>query len=148
VNKSMGALGGIFLVLFALWVAGCGGSSDEALTKSEFVKQGNAICSQAAKAREKAVFGFLKNANPQGNQDAVREEAAKKALPFYEEAAEQIDSLGAPAGDEAKVEAVVSAMEEAAAKIDANPQSAFAGDATFSEANKAAESYGLDACTA
>src|SRR5690242_14940555 len=132
----MGALGGIVLALLALLVAGCGGSSEEELTKSEFVKQGNAICTQAAKNREKAVFELLKNANPQGGQKVIRKEAAETALPFYEEAAEQLDSLGAPAGDEAKVEALVTAMEEAAAKIHANPQSAFAGDLPFRKPNK------------
>ena len=144
----MGALGGIVLALFALLVAGCGGSSEEALTKSEFVKQGNAICAVAAKEREKAIFEVANNANPSRSQQEVREEAVEAGIPVYEEATEQIADLGAPKGDEAKVEAVVEAMEEAAAKVNANPQSAFSGDRTFGKANKAAESYGLDACTA
>jgi len=146
VNKSMGALGGIVLLFFALLAAGCGGSSDEALTKAEFVKQGNAICTQARKAREKAVFGLIQNANPNGNQKALREEAADKAIPYYEEAAEQLADLGAPEGDEAKIEAIVTGMEEAAARVNANPQSAFTGSTPFRKANEAAESYGLEAC--
>lgn len=145
-NKSMGAVGGIVLLIFALLVAGCGSSGDEALNKSEFVKQGNAICTQARKAREKAVIDLVQNADPKSSQQALREEAAKKAMPYYEEAAEQLADLGAPKGDEAKVEGVVDAMEEAAARVNANPQSAFVGNAPFRKANEAAEGYGLEAC--
>jgi hypothetical protein len=146
VNKSMGAMGGITLLFFALLAAGCGGSSEEALTKSEFVKQGNAICAKATKTREKAVIELIKGADPQTSQKALQREAADIALPPYETAAEEIDDLGAPDGGEAEVEAIVEAMEEAAAQVDANPQTAIAGNLPFRKANKAAESYGLDAC--
>jgi len=146
VNKSSGALGGIVLVLIALLVAGCGGSSEEALTKSEFVEQGNAICKQATKEREKAIAEFAQTGNPNGSRENLQEEAVEKALPSYEGAAEKIAELRAPKGDEAKVEAIVEGMEETVAKIHANPQSAFAGDRAFRNANKAAENYGLDDC--
>jgi len=142
----MGALGGIVLLFFALLVVGCGSSSDEALSKSEFVKQGNAICAEATKAREKVILELIKTSDPSASQEATREEAVDKAMPFYEDAAEEIADLGAPSGDEAKVEAIVDAMDEAAAQVKANPQSAFTGNLPFRKANKAAESYGLDSC--
>lgn len=142
----MGVLGGVVLLVFALLAAGCGGSSDEALTKSEFVKQGNAICVEATEAREKEILKIIKSANPNDDQKALQREAADKAVPFYEGAAEEIADLGAPKGDEAKVEALVAAMEEAAAKVKASPQTAIAGNLPFRKANEAAEGYGLDAC--
>jgi hypothetical protein len=135
----------IFL-LFALLVSGCGGSDDEALSKSAFVKQGNAICQEATEEREKMLADFVKTADPNGNKEELQEKAVTQILPIYEEAAVKIEDLGAPAGDEAKVEAIVDAMEEAAAKVEANPQSAAVGDLPFRKANKAAESYGLKAC--
>lgn len=143
----MGAVGVIVVVLFALLAGGCGGGGgDEALSKSAFVKQGNAICTEATKEREKMLVEFTESANPKGNQEALQEKAVKMILPLYKGAAEKIDDLGAPEGDEAKVEAVVDAMEEAVAKIEANPQSAAVGNLPFRKANKAAESYGLKAC--
>ena len=145
-NKSMGALGGIVLLLLALLGAGCGSSSEEALSKSEFVKQGNGICAKATEAREKAVVEILKGADPKASQKALQQEAADKTVPYYEGAAEEIDDLGAPEGDETQVEELVDAMEEAAAQVKANPQTAITGNLPFRKANEAAESYGLDAC--
>jgi|SRR5215211_4598490 len=143
----MGAVGLIVFALFALLVGGCGGGGDEeALSKSAFVKQGNAICKEDAKKREKELTDFVESADPKGNKEALQEELIKQMLPIYEGTAEKIADLGAPAGDEAKVEAVVDAMEEAAAKVEANPQSAAIGNLPFRKANKAAESYGLKTC--
>jgi len=148
VNKSTGALGGVALLLFALLIAGCGSSSDEALSKSEFLKQGNAICAKNAKAREEAIVEVIKTHDPNASIKENREEAVQKILPIYEDTAEQIADLGAPKGDEAKVEALAEAMEEAATKLHANPGSAFSQNTPFVKPNKMAESYGLDACKA
>lgn len=146
-NKLMRASGGIALAIFALLVAGCGGSSDEALTKSEFLKQGNAICVQQTKAREQAISELLESANPNGGQKVIRKEAAERAVDLYEGATKDIAGLTPPKGDEATVEALIKSMEDAAARIRANPQSAFVG-VPFGKANKAAESYGLKDCVA
>ncbi|HET7589047.1 MAG TPA: hypothetical protein VFK14_02510 [Solirubrobacterales bacterium] len=143
-SKSIGVAGA--LALFALLITGCGGSGSKELSKAEFVKQGNAICEEATKAREKALVEFSETTNPKANQEVVREKLLAKILPLYEGAAEQLGELGAPAGDKAKVEGIVEAMEEAAARVEADPQTAAVGSLPFKKANEAAESYGLKAC--
>jgi hypothetical protein len=116
------------------------------LTKSEFVEQGNAICAEDTEEREKVLSELAETLNPNGDQEAYREQALTKLLPIYEGAAKQIGELGPPAGDEAKVEGIVKAMEEAVARVEANPQTAAVGSLPFKKANEAAESYGLKAC--
>jgi hypothetical protein len=147
VNKLMRASGGTALAIFALLVAGCGGSSEEALSKSEFLKQGNAICAQQTKAREEAISELIQSVDPSEGQKAIRKEAAEKAVDLYEGATKDIAELAAPKGDEAKVKAIIQSMEDSAASIRANPQSAFVGH-PFDKANKAVESYGLKDCVA
>ena len=146
VNKSMRALGGILAVLLVL-ATGCGGSGDKALSKSEFVKQGNTICEEATEAREELLAEASEAISPNEDQEVAREKLLSKLLPVYEGAAKQIGELGAPAGDEAKVKEIVRSMEEAAERAKANPQTVGVSDVPFRKANEAAESYGLKACT-
>lgn len=145
-KKSMGALAGAILLTLALLIAGCGGSSEEPLTKAEFVKKGNKICQEATQTREKEVDELTERFNPNGDQEAFREEAVISLLPTYQGAAEQIGDLAAPDGDEERVEEIVSAMNEAAEKVEANPQTATISNLPFRQANQAAEDYGLNAC--
>ena len=147
-NRSIGALGGILVLLFALLIAGCGDSGDqEQLSKAAFVKQGNEICADATEAREQIVNEFAETTDPNENLEAARRELMTKIMPTYEGAAEQIDELGAPAGDEAKIDEIVAAMKEAVERTEADPKTAMVGNLPFRKANAAAESYGLKACT-
>lgn len=145
-KSSMGTVAGAVLLLAALLIAGCGGSSDEPLTKAEFVKRGNEICLEATEKREKGVNKLTESFNPNGDQEAFREKAVLTLLPIYEETAEQIEDLPAPDGDQEKVDEIVSAMEAAAETVKANPQTATVSNIPFREANQAAEGYGLNAC--
>jgi phosphoglycolate phosphatase-like HAD superfamily hydrolase len=135
-------------VLVALIAAlGCGGSSDsEPLTKAEFGQQGNKICKDAEQARGKIVAKVIEETDPKGNQEKAQEEVVLKAIPTYEKAAEEIGDLGAPEGEEEKVENLVEAMEEAAGRAQADPHTAVISNAPFREADKLAEELGLDAC--
>lgn len=134
------------LAVACLAIAGCGGGSEEALTKTEFIKQGNAICDQATKAREKVISEVSEETNPKGNVEAAQEAVIHKGIPTYEKAAEELDGLAAPAGDEKKVEAIVAAMEEAANRALADPHTAIISDLPFRKADKLAEGYGLKSC--
>lgn len=129
-------------------VSGCGGSSSEdALTKSEFVKQGNVICEESAQERSKIVGEVVEEADPNGNVEAAQNRAVTEIIPVYEETAQQLGELGVPAGDEKQVEAIVEAMEAAAERALADPHTAVISNAPFREADKLAEGYGLKACT-
>src|SRR6476469_8714375 len=117
-------LGGF--VVMALLLAGCGGGDDEtALTKAQFVRQGNAICKSQTEAREKILSAALKRAEKQkAFTKAEKEEAIVELMGPYEEMTAELKDLGAPQGDEKQVEAITEAMEEAAAEVEKNPAKA------------------------
>jgi hypothetical protein len=143
-----GSILGAAAIAFALLVSGCGGSDEpEALTKAEFVKQGEAACKQGADERSKLIEEFSQKVKPgDANTVKVQEEVVLAAIPTYEKATTKIDELGAPEGDEQKVEEIVKAMEGAVEQVKANPGSAAISSIPFKEANKLLQDYGLDGC--
>ena len=136
------------VVAFALVaVVGCGGGSDSSsLTKAEFSKQGNKICAEATQARSKIVGEAVKNADPKANQEDLQVELIEKIVPTYESAAEKIGDLGAPKGEEEKVENLVGEMEDAADRVMADPHTAAISNVPFRKADKVAQELGLKEC--
>jgi hypothetical protein len=146
VNK--GAIGSIVgLALLAILVAtGCGSSgSDETVTKTDFVRQGNAICGKWQQARTNAFSAVNTKFKPPITQ-AKREKAILYVLSPYEDAIEGLKELDPPAGEEAKVEAMIEAMEQGWEQAQADPSSLISSSAAFSKSNKLLEAYGLKEC--
>jgi phosphoglycolate phosphatase-like HAD superfamily hydrolase len=138
---------GLVLALALIAASGCGSSSDpETMTKAEFAKQANKICAEATNDRQKVIAEVAEATNPKANQEAAQAEALQKAMPTYEKAAEQIDQLGAPKGEEKKVERLVEAMEEAAERAKADPHSAVITNLPFRKADAIAQELGLKEC--
>jgi hypothetical protein len=144
VNK--GAIGSIvgLAVLVALLVAGCGGS-EETVTKSDFVRQGNAVCGKWQQARGDRFREINSKFKPPVTQ-AKREKAILYVLEPYEDAIEGLKELDPPAGEEEKVEAMINAMEEGLKQGQANPGSLISSSTAFTKGNKLTEEYGLKEC--
>jgi len=145
---SKGAIGSIvgLAVLVALVAAGCGGGgSDETVTKADFVRQGNAICGKWQQARTAAFSELSQKFKPPVTQ-AKREEAVLFILKPYGESIQGLNELDPPAGEEAKVEAMIKAMEEGFAQAKADPSSVISGTVAFKKSNKLVEEYGLKEC--
>jgi hypothetical protein len=137
----------ILAALAAVAVFGCGGGGEESLTKADYVRQGNAICGKWQQARG-ALFGkFNKTLSPPVTK-AKREKAILMILKPYEVAAQDLGELSPPDGEEAKAEAVVAAMEEAATEAKANPAALLRSSAVFEKPNELADDYGLKECKA
>lgn len=132
-------------VLVALLVAGCGGGSDETVTKSDFVRQGNAVCGKWQQARGDAFREVNSKFKPPVTQ-AKREKAILFVLEPYGDAIEGLKELDPPAGEEAKVEAMIDAAEEAFERAQADPGSLISSGAAFSKSNQLFEEYGLKEC--
>ncbi|HEX6782933.1 MAG TPA: hypothetical protein VF125_13035 [Solirubrobacterales bacterium] len=142
------------LVVLAAVIAGCGGgedttdSSTAALSKAQFIKQGDAICKKANEENEAEAEKFAK-------ENGFELETARKIqleelvegvlIPSLEQQAEEIGALGAPEGDEERVEAIVVALEDAAGEIEDEPSLAFESKA-LEEPSKLAASYGFQVC--
>jgi hypothetical protein len=125
-------------VLLAAVAVGCGGSSEAApLKKAQFIKQGNAICATAQAERE----GQRKELSEQASESEVMQ----TLLAPVESMTEELDDLGVPVGQEEQVDAIVSAYEDGAAKLEADPGGTDSV-AAFDTANKLAADYGLTGC--
>jgi hypothetical protein len=146
---SKGAVGlfvGVAVLALGALVTGCGGGSS-ALTKQEFVKQGNAICAKGSTKREVAINEMGQQLGIKGRSTtAQQEKLVTAALPTYEEMTAELAELSPPEGEEKKVEAIISAMEEAAERVGATPSSALASNAPFEKPDKLASEYGLKNC--
>jgi len=142
------------LVALAALVAGCGGGDDTTdettvtLTKTEFIKQGDAICKEANEENEAEAEEYAEENGftlEKASKDQIEEAVAAVLVPSLEKQAEELQALGAPEGDEEKVEAIVTALEDATAEIEDDPSSIFNGK-SLSKPNKLAEDYGFKVC--
>ncbi len=141
----------VALLAAAAFVAGCGSSDDEALTKAEFVKQGNQICKDGLEDRAESL-----SSRPGLGTKLSEEEIIAKTEPLVEDGllpviqreAEELGDLAAPEGEEVRVDAIVESLEEAVAEGEKDIQGVMSGAPNhFEESNKLAEDYGLTECT-
>src|SRR4051812_38786011 len=88
-------------VALAIVIAGCGGgSSDEGLTKAEFIKKGNAICEEVNKEFAAEYRAFLDSIGVKPGKyanDAQAHEVAEEVyLPSVERRIEELRGLNPP----------------------------------------------------
>ena len=144
---SKGAIGAIvgLAVMAVLFVAGCGGGSDETVTKTDFVRQGNTVCGKWQQARGRIFREQGQKFKPPITQ-AKQEKVILTVLQPYETALQGLKELDPPKGEEEKVEAIIEAIEDGVNQAKANPGTLISSDAPFSKSNKLAEAYGLKEC--
>jgi hypothetical protein len=148
----------------AIVAAGCGSSSDDsssdtgssdttgttaALSKAEFIKQGDAICTKGNESIETEANEFAKenNVNTEKPTQAQKEEVIIAVVaPAVRKEGEEIAELGAPSGDEEAVEAIVAAVEEGADELENEPKLLIDGKNPLAKGSKLAKSYGLKVC--
>lgn len=142
-------------VLAAL-VAGCGGgdeTTDESvtLTKVEFIKQGDAICKAGNKEIEEGFEEFAEENDLPENKEPSKEQGVELVetviLPSVQQQGEELRELGAPEGDEDQVDEMLTALEDAVAEGEDEPELLFEGDTDpFGDANQQAKAYGFKVC--
>ncbi len=132
-------------------VAGCGGDDDggdsddgggTALTKEEFVTQGNQICADgnAQIAEDAEAIG--------DNPDQATSEAfvADSLVPNIQSQIDGLRDLGIPEGDEDQVNGMLEEAESALGEIESDPALLFDENDPFSEVNDQLTEYGLTEC--
>ena len=135
------------LVSLGLLATGCGSgssgtSSTTALTKTQFLAQGNAICTGGNKKLEAAEKALGKNAT----------EAQFKAFiagTFASEVQRQIDAikaLAAPSADQAEVTRMLDLAQTDLNKVKADPNVLASKVSPFHGFSSLAHAYGLSAC--
>jgi hypothetical protein len=146
-----GGLAVAAILIVGLVLVACGSSSDNststtaALTKAEFLKKGNAICAKGNKATNKLGNQiFVKNAKPTQAQKTQFENAL---ITNVQGQINDVAALGAPAGDSAKVNAIVHSAQAALDSIKKDPSILFTSNSDpFAKSNKLTNAYGLTAC--
>lgn len=139
---------GLMAMALAL-ASGCGGGEETtaSLTRSQFVKQANAMCKRQEEARNEVIRAAIEGKDQSKVLPlAQREKVILEILPPYEEVPKKLKALGAPEGDEAQVEAIIKAMEKAAREVKANPRAALESTKQFFQGNKLSSEYGLTEC--
>jgi hypothetical protein len=137
--------------------AGCGdedsGDSAEAngsLSKAEFVKQASSVCRQERKALAKDMSAYLERQRSKKLPEPVLIANMFKAVfvPVVEAEMAGIRKLGAPAGDEQQIEAILVAEQGAIDKLERlkRAKSIGAFNDYFAPADKKLRAYGLPVC--
>jgi hypothetical protein len=149
----------VALGLIALVASGCGGgsssssASEQPLTKQQFIRRAHAICYHLSKKQVRKTEAFYKAhgldaAEP--SQRAQERNIVAVVLPVVEEKAEELGALPVPEGDEAKVRAIVTAMERGVRETKAHPEWLAASSAAhpnpFAESEQLVVAYGVWLC--
>jgi hypothetical protein len=139
------------LAAVAMLIAGCGGGggdTTEALTKAEFIKQGDAICKKGNLASETEVEEFAKKNGfklEEPSKDQAEEVVTEVLVPNLQRQAEELDALGAPKGDEAEIDALIVSLEEATAEFEKDPSSFFK-ETALAKPIRLENAYGFKVC--
>ena len=141
------------LVALAAVVTGCGGGGDTTeatvtLTKTEFIKQGDAICKKGNEESEKEAEEFAEDNDfelEKASKEQLEEAVSEVLVPSLERQTEELGELGAPEGDEDKVEAIIVSLEDATGEIEDDPGLVFQ-DGVLKKPSQLADSYGFKVC--
>jgi hypothetical protein len=127
-----------------------GGEADGAKptpTKAAFIGEGKALCDVIINEALSDVPNLYEDKVP---SEEIAEEIDSKLLPAFEEVISGLEALGAPAGDEAEVEAVIDALKQDVARM-AESSSSFDSWSDlapyFERSTMLARRYGLGKCT-
>jgi hypothetical protein len=151
-TRGVSTIAGALVV--ALIIAGCGGGSDSSsgptISKAVFIKKADAICKQGTERMAGAFVAFLKkNKNVKHPSEADEEELVGKVLvPSVKREVKELQALGAPSGDEDRVNAIVEALEEGVETAEDDPRAVVgSSDVVFGIASRLAGEYGLEVCS-
>ncbi|MDP9228733.1 MAG: hypothetical protein M3M99_06705 [Actinomycetota bacterium] len=135
-----------------LIAAGCGdddddGDSGDALTKQEYIAQGNAICEQGDQEIE-AAFEQAAPANTQPTPEQIESVVTETLIPSVQGQIDDLKALPAPEGDEDTLNAIYDDAQTALDGIEADPASVASEDSPdpFADVNQRIGEYGLTAC--
>ncbi len=143
-------LAGVVAIMAA--AAGCGGgdsTTTASITKSQLIKQGDAICEAGNEEINEGFESFpgLKE-NKEPTEVQQTEITKTILLPSVQKQIDEIRALGAPSGEEEEVTEILDTVEGAVEEGEEDPTSFFEeeGGGVFEEGNKMAQEYGFKVC--
>ena len=112
-------------------------------TKSEFLKQGNAIC-KAGNQKINQAFNQIQGSPTQAQAEQV---VTTTVIPSIQGQIDDIRNLGIPSGDETQVNKILNDAQSALDQVKKDPSLITQNGADpFAQANKEASAYGLTVC--
>jgi hypothetical protein len=139
----------VLAVVASLLIAtGCG-SDDSSISKQEYDQQLELVCNKGLKEREELFSAVTREYEEQNKPESkeFQAEGIRKLTAIYEGTTEEIADIGLPEEKEKAAEELVTAREDAAAKVDADPLGARENlIAIFAKANKLAEELEAKSC--
>ncbi len=158
--RSLLALAGLSLV-----VGGCGSSSSSsagtsgstsraaaapALTKTEYLKKGNAICRGTQILRQQAFIAYAKAHHLNPNAPPTNAQATQVAttivIPSIQGTINELKALVPPSSDEAQVTAMLAAAQQDIDRGKQDPVQMVTSTGTFAHSSKLLHAYGLTSC--
>jgi ABC-type glycerol-3-phosphate transport system substrate-binding protein len=146
------------VMALAIVAAGCGSSSDSTtdttvvvLTKTEFIKQGDAICKKGSESlsQEAEDFADENDIDTEKPTKKQQEEVIETVVgPALQTQADELRELGDPDGEEDKMTAIVDALEAGAKELEDDPGALLesGGKSPLDEANELANEFGFKQC--
>jgi hypothetical protein len=156
----------VFLVVVVFAVAGCGGSSDsngatetaassggsfsgKPTKKSQFIKEGDAICRKVPTSYQAGLNKLVKKLEKLPKKKREEEETFAAAIPPLRTAVKEFWALGPPKGAEDQAVAIVEALEATADGLEEEPLAPLSGAGSPSEEfSKLTKQFGFTTCPA
>lgn len=153
------ALAAVALAVIAM---GCGGGDDEdgsdggeatasaPLSKSEYIKQVDAVCAKGGKESEAEFTRFVKSKaiakGQQLNADQIAEVGSDILVPALKKQADQIAALEPPPADVDQIDEYFTGIDAAIRELEENPEEAKFTAKLFADTDKIAQKYGFKVC--
>ena len=137
----------LLLLLASCGSGGGGGNETEALSKVDYLRRGNTICSKWQQERSDLITELNAQYVGKTPTNGDREKAILALAQPYGKAAKKLAALPAPQADAQKAKSVVTAMEKNLAAVEADPLDALNAMPEAEKANDLAQAYGLKECT-
>ncbi len=153
----MGTGRGTFVVVLMVGIlvlAGCGGGDDSgssasSISREEFIVKADAVCKKGTERLQNAITKLLKD---QPNITKVSTDEQEKIVttvmvPSVSREVKELRALGVPDGDDERVDAMITALEEGVEIAEQNPEVVTkSSDAIFGIASRIGGEYGLTVC--
>jgi hypothetical protein len=141
-------------MVIALAVAGCGGGSDSSsstgsISKEQFIAKADAICKRGTERLQSAIVTVLKKPQNLAKVSQAKQEkiVTTAMVPNVNREVKELRALGVPDGDEEKVDAIITALEEGVETAERTPEVVTkSSDAVFGISSRIAGEYGATVC--
>jgi type IV pilus biogenesis protein CpaD/CtpE len=143
----------VVAAIAAALFAGCGSGDDsssaESVSKEEFITKADVICKKGTERMQAAIARVLKDQRnlTKVSKDEQEEIVTTVMVPSVSREVKELRALGVPDGDDERVDAMITALEEGVETAERDPVVVTkSSDAIFGIASRIGGEYGLAVC--